>query len=235
VAHPVVAAKVTRVRVYSEEARIRKAAASKASALRHRDDYLARARKQYAANPEKRRLKNRKYRKDNVEKERKRKADYRKSNPEKWRTYLAEWHVANRDKILARRAAYRKDKPDEVRSHNRKRRALKRSVTVESFTAKQLETHLSRFSSGCFYCDGLREEADHFVPLSRGGAHALFNIVPSCRSCNRRKYNQPPEKWLGDRYAQLAAELRSISRNVARPAGLEPAANLIYGQGCSTN
>jgi 5-methylcytosine-specific restriction endonuclease McrA len=28
---------------------------------------------------------------------------------------------------------------------------------------------------------------DHLTPLARGGAHAPFNLVPSCRGCNNAR------------------------------------------------
>ncbi len=31
---------------------------------------------------------------------------------------------------------------------------------------------------------------DHVIPLSRGGSHAITNIVPCCFSCNQKKADQ---------------------------------------------
>lgn len=50
----------------------------------------------------------------------------------------------------------------------------------------------ARLGNQCLKCQRREPEvsleADHIVPLSRGGARGIDNIQPLCRSCNRRKY-----------------------------------------------
>jgi 5-methylcytosine-specific restriction endonuclease McrA len=51
----------------------------------------------------------------------------------------------------------------------------------------------------CFYCgdhapDG---QADHALPLSRGGADALDNLVWACPSCNASKGDKTVDEWGG--------------------------------------
>ncbi len=36
---------------------------------------------------------------------------------------------------------------------------------------------------------------DHVIPLSRGGKHALDNVVPACRGCNTSKNDRLPSEW----------------------------------------
>ena len=51
----------------------------------------------------------------------------------------------------------------------------------------------------CFYCwqpvHRSRIEADHFIPVTRGGSNALSNMVPACRPCNRGKLNATGFEW----------------------------------------
>jgi len=49
----------------------------------------------------------------------------------------------------------------------------------------------------CTYCGGTdRICVDHREPLARGGDNTPENIVPSCRSCNARKYlADQPGRW----------------------------------------
>lgn len=49
---------------------------------------------------------------------------------------------------------------------------------------------LSEVNSRCGYCgDELNSdfEIDHVIPKSRGGIDLLYNLLPSCRRCNRIK------------------------------------------------
>ena len=51
----------------------------------------------------------------------------------------------------------------------------------------------------CHWCKRVfhpREcHADHVMPLSRGGKHALSNLVIACASCNVRKSARMPNVW----------------------------------------
>ena len=59
---------------------------------------------------------------------------------------------------------------------------------------------LSAESIKCCYC--LRDlktyerEADHYIPLSRGGEHAASNMVVCCRSCNSKKGDLMPNEFM---------------------------------------
>lgn len=52
-----------------------------------------------------------------------------------------------------------------------------------------------RIAAKCFYCgvkcfrhfEEPRGNADHVIPLARGGADSLSNLVIACRACNERK------------------------------------------------
>ena len=52
----------------------------------------------------------------------------------------------------------------------------------------------------CRYCgrrQKLRElTIDHVIPLSRGGTHAIENLVLSCAACNGAKADRPVEDFL---------------------------------------
>lgn len=54
-----------------------------------------------------------------------------------------------------------------------------------------------RFDHRCAYC-GVRADAlqkDHVIPLSRGGRHALANILPACALCNGSKSTALLSEW----------------------------------------
>lgn len=39
-------------------------------------------------------------------------------------------------------------------------------------------------------------EIDHFIPISRGGQNFPWNILPTCKDCNRKKRNKLPSEFL---------------------------------------
>jgi 5-methylcytosine-specific restriction endonuclease McrA len=70
------------------------------------------------------------------------------------------------------------------------RRARKRQADG-SFTPQEWEVLKANYGYTCLRC-GRREpeiklEADHVVPLAKGGSNSIENIQPLCISCNRSK------------------------------------------------
>lgn len=55
-----------------------------------------------------------------------------------------------------------------------------------------------RENQKCFYCKKSLSfnqiSIDHFYPLSKGGTDDVFNIVCSCKKCNRKKENSVLKK-----------------------------------------
>jgi len=50
----------------------------------------------------------------------------------------------------------------------------------------------------CAYCKrvGGKLEADHIVPISKGGTNDFDNLTTSCRKCNRQKKDKSVEQFL---------------------------------------
>ena len=63
---------------------------------------------------------------------------------------------------------------------------------------------LTAFEKKCPYCSkeqfrvGIRDkiEIDHFIPISKGGQHLPWNLVPTCKNCNRKKKDRLPFDFL---------------------------------------
>ena len=47
----------------------------------------------------------------------------------------------------------------------------------------------SRSGGKCVYCGAKATEIDHVIPRSNGGTDSTYNLVASCRSCNKKKSN----------------------------------------------
>lgn len=62
---------------------------------------------------------------------------------------------------------------------------------------------LDRDNRTCVYCgaEGQPIELDHLTPISRGGNDTVWNLVTSCRACNRQKGRKTLSeyiKWRAD-------------------------------------
>lgn len=109
------------------------------------------------------------------------------------------WRAANPDKASESERKWRASNPDKVRAYSRsvqqKRRASCKTETNKAPTPKQLTALLKE---PCLYCGDPAEHVDHFIPLARGGAHVLSNLVPACAACNISKGAKLPDvEWAG--------------------------------------
>ena len=77
---------------------------------------------------------------------------------------------------------------------NRDRR--RQTKTIGWATPEQIKNRMLFYGELCIYCKAPYEEVDHFFPLSKGGTSWPANLVPACRSCNRKKYNKNPWEFI---------------------------------------
>lgn len=104
------------------------------------------------------------------------------ANKSRRRQYVRKWNAANREL---------------VRSYQKRHKALKRNASSGELSAHAWRLIVAAFRGRCVYCGKKRKlEQDHVRALTRGGAHAIHNVVPACRHCNATKlYNPPPPFW----------------------------------------
>lgn len=106
-----------------------------------------------------------------------------RKNHDRRRTYIREWNRENRDLVRSYQKAYK---------------ARKRGATETPLTAVAWHSIKDAFRNRCVYCGKVATlEQDHVIPLSKGGKHAIHNIVPACRECNASKADRaaPPFWW----------------------------------------
>lgn len=140
----------------------------------------------YDRNRENRRAYNLRYRQEHGEelraKERERSRRRYDQNPRAQLDYYRQWRLRN----LERARNY-------VRVSRNKRRAV---AAGTHFTFEEWEALLVYHAGRCAYCGSTeRIEADHRIPLHRGGSNAIDNILPACRHCNRRKHRRTEEEF----------------------------------------
>ena len=141
-------------------------------------------------------------------------ARWRAANPEAAKAINARSKAKPQAKALARKAwqkwagrnaeylsAYRLAHRAEKRASRVLRRALERAAKIGDpaeliafyrglRTATEVLCHWCKFVITGTRC------GDHYIPLSKGGAHDADNLVPSCVPCNLRKHTKMPEQFL---------------------------------------
>jgi hypothetical protein len=93
----------------------------------------------------------------------------KESDPERWRQYRT--------------------------ASKQRRRARIRGSRSRCGSTHGLRGFLKRVKASCFYCGkdyGNNFHVDHFVPVSKGGPEAEWNLRQSCHTCNESKSDQFP-------------------------------------------
>ena len=156
--------------------------------------------------PEKQRAYAREWLKRNPQKARDAVRQWRERHPElnreRRRTYRRAAYLRDAARMNAQKAAYLARHPEVKRAKDQAYRARKIAADG-AFTGAEWRELLAHWGNACAYCGGLGFlEADHRVPLTRGGTNFIENILPACRGCNGRKHTMTEEEFR----ARLAAE-----------------------------
>ncbi|MHC5822971.1 MAG: HNH endonuclease signature motif containing protein [Nostoc sp.] len=76
------------------------------------------------------------------------------------------------------------------------RRAKKAGNLSVSYSMEDVAILRFKFNLCCAYCGKATKcQLDHFVPICKGGADSINNLIPACSSCNFTKNAQDPETW----------------------------------------
>ena len=160
-----------------DECKATKAAYARRSRERH-PDY---AKNYYWANPELCRQRTR---------------NWAKRNPDMVKKKSREWNQANRERANASLREWRKHNKDKIAAWNRTVRAQRKTAKRFEVTIKDWRKLVNRFGGRCAYCDTKTTlTTEHVVPLVRGGAHSIGNIIPVCAHCNSSKGKRLLIEW----------------------------------------
>jgi 5-methylcytosine-specific restriction endonuclease McrA len=85
------------------------------------------------------------------------------------------------------------------------RTKVKRRAQIDATDDGTLQGHvivaLFAAAKTCAYCGrtmrSVEKSLDHVVPLHRGGAHSITNVVVACKPCNFSKHTRTVEEWRG--------------------------------------
>lgn len=139
----------------------------------------------------------RQWRLANLEKKRASDAAYYAANKEKFTAYALMWSRANRASVNRRNAEYKKRNPQQVLDQSHRRRARKLGSAALIVASGDITRLKQRFGGMCAYCGSSgKMTIDHVVPLSRGGTHAIGNLLPACQPCNFSKHTKFLYEWI---------------------------------------
>ncbi len=133
---------------------------------------------------------------------------YQEEHKEEISEYKKKWAADNEEKVAAAKHAYYKrerevtiarsaewaennlEKVKQFKANNRRKRRAAKHASRGSFTAEEFRELCVQYGNKCLSCGalGVALEADHVVPLTRGGSDDIGNIQPLCGACNRRKF-----------------------------------------------
>ena len=112
---------------------------------------------------------------------------WRANNPEERSARDRAYKERHRDQVNEGYRRYARNHRDQRLANSRRRRA-RVSGAGGNFTLAEWRGLLDRYEHRCAYCGvDAPLQADHRVPLCRGGMHDVENILPACGRCNRRK------------------------------------------------
>jgi 5-methylcytosine-specific restriction endonuclease McrA len=147
------------------------------------------------------------------------KRQYRKERRfkmEQQRARRHRYYWKNRERINKKRKTqwaknpvpFRVRERERYRKHRLARIVSQRNIQARragakgQITPEQWRRLLRRHHFLCFYCGEKLVPAnrtlDHKIPLSRGGANTIDNVVPACRPCNQRKMRLTAREFLAE-------------------------------------
>ncbi|MFE0383325.1 HNH endonuclease [Streptomyces bungoensis] len=147
----------------------------------------------------------------NSERKRARAAAWHAANREREAKRKAEYYAANREREAKRYAEWLRANPEKNRAKSQRRRARKADAYHDGHSAADLLAYFEEIGCyACVYCGGPAESIDHIMPLNRGGAHALRNLVYACGTCNSAKRDRCPIEFVIERFPSLADRLEPL-------------------------
>jgi len=132
----------------------------------------------------------------NGDKRRAAQAEYRARRKDARRQYDKEYRERTSEYQEKRRKSYYLENRERFYQSNHRRRSLLRGNDAKTVTKRDWYRICLAYDFSCAYC-GSKESLtrEHVIPLSRGGRHAIGNLVPACDECNKSKKAQLLSEW----------------------------------------
>lgn len=103
------------------------------------------------------------------------------------------YRTKNKDAVNERIEKWRMSNLELHRGYRLKRRELLLVNGIYEVINKDI---IRLYNSPCYYCGSTEQiQADHVIPVKRGGRHSIGNLVPACKFCNVSKGSKLVSEW----------------------------------------
>ena len=100
------------------------------------------------------------------------------------------WREENKEKKAASQKKWQEENKEKMTASWHKYQARK-AGNGGAFTAREWRDLKKKYGYKCLCCGEKNKlEADHVIPVSKGGTSDIYNIQPLCKSCNSSKGNR---------------------------------------------
>lgn len=186
---------------YREANREKRAEAHRRWARENPDRIAAYGKARREKYPERENARQKRWRAQNADYVRTKQREAYHADPERHQEYRRRWYRKHRERLLKEAREWRKANQDKVREWSHRRRSV--TEAPGGFTAQDIGMIYGEQDGLCSYCFAELDatcEADHFIPIARGGSNAPENIVLACMPCNRSKGAKMPWEWKPDEF-----------------------------------
>lgn len=147
---------------------------------------------------------------------------YRAANAQRLQEWQADYRARNRQALAEKtKREYAKNPLPWKNARDRRRARIRSAAETRTVSTRDWQRMLLAYSHRCAYC-GIPGDLtmDHVIPISRGGRHAIGNLVPACLTCNLMKNALLLVEWklrkqrrgVGDAMAPIATRRTADSR-----------------------
>lgn len=129
-------------------------------------------------------------------------AAYMEATKDKKREYDKQYRAARPGLCAARAKGWVAANPEKRRAIANSYKSRRKTQEESGIESSVLANWIENQPKVCFYCGCDCPESfhvDHFIPLSKGGAHVLPNLRIACGTCNVRKSAKLPDVWMAER------------------------------------
>jgi 5-methylcytosine-specific restriction protein A len=135
---------------------------------------------------------------------------YQETKPTRLKYHRSKKRKAKRKELMA---AWHLENPEANRTYRARQRALEEGVEGPNYTPEEWRAICIEYEYHCLCCmkqePEIKLDADHVIPLHKGGNNSIDNIQPLCGTCNKKKGTKAIDyrpKWWRVKGGQLVED-----------------------------